>query len=95
MKKSPVAPNVPISFVAQKTEGFSGADLAELCQRGAKAAIRDAIASEELKAGGVKGDLLLDPGFKSEGTYARNSTYARLRFPPPFPDPPQHQAWTW
>merc|ERR1712187_582797 len=51
LKKSPIAPNVPLSFVAQKTEGFSGADLAELCQRAAKAAIRDAIAAEELKAG--------------------------------------------
>jgi transitional endoplasmic reticulum ATPase len=48
LKKSPVASNVPLSFVAQKTEGFSGADLAELCQRAAKAAIRDAIAAEEL-----------------------------------------------
>ncbi len=44
------APNVPVSFIAQKTEGFSGADLAELCQRAAKAAIRDAIAADELKA---------------------------------------------
>merc|ERR1712113_1044866 len=51
LKKSPIAPNVPMGFVAQKTEGFSGADLAELCQRAAKAAIRDAIAAEELKAG--------------------------------------------
>merc|ERR1719264_276716 len=51
LKKSPLAPNVPLSFVAQKTEGFSGADLAELCQRAAKAAIRDAIAADELKAG--------------------------------------------
>merc|ERR1712019_280914 len=51
LKKSPIAPNVPLPFVAQKTEGFSGADLAELCQRAAKAAIRDAIAAEELRAG--------------------------------------------
>merc|ERR1719456_1999837 len=51
LRKSPIAPNVPISFIAQKTEGFSGADLAELCQRAAKAAIRDAIAADELKAG--------------------------------------------
>merc|ERR1712134_76946 len=50
-KKSPVAPNVPMSFIAQKTEGFSGADLAEFCQRAAKAAIRDAIAADELAAG--------------------------------------------
>lgn len=49
-KKSPVAPNVPMDFVAHKTDGFSGADLAELGQRAAKAAIRDAIAAEELKA---------------------------------------------
>merc|ERR1712083_1217814 len=49
LKKSPIAPNVPMPFIAQKTEGFSGADLAELCQRAAKAAIRDAIAAEELK----------------------------------------------
>merc|ERR1719335_633011 len=51
LRKSPVAPNVPIPFIAQKTEGFSGADLAELCQRAAKAAIRDAIAADELKGG--------------------------------------------
>jgi len=51
LKKSPIAPNVPLSFIAQKTEGFSGADLAELCQRAAKSAIRDAIAADELKAG--------------------------------------------
>ncbi|CUV03974.1 unnamed protein product [Cryptosporidium hominis] len=49
LRKSPLSKNVPISFIAQKTEGFSGADLAELCQRAAKAAIRDAIAAEELK----------------------------------------------
>merc|ERR550514_2517045 len=51
LRKTPVAPNVPISFLAQKTEGFSGADLAQLCQVAAKAGIRDAIAAEELKAG--------------------------------------------
>merc|ERR1712187_628102 len=42
-----------MSFVAQKTEGFSGADLAELGQRAAKAAIRDAIAAEELGGDGA------------------------------------------
>jgi transitional endoplasmic reticulum ATPase len=48
LKKSPIAPNVPLSFIAELTDGFSGADLAELCQRAAKAAIRDAIAADEL-----------------------------------------------
>jgi len=51
LKKSPLAPNIPIHFVAQKTEGFSGADISELCQRAAKAAIRDSIASDELNQG--------------------------------------------
>merc|ERR1712070_572234 len=49
LRKSPLAPNVPLSFIALKTEGFSGADLSELCQRACKAAIRDAIAADELK----------------------------------------------
>ena len=60
LRKSPLAPNVPLSFVAQKTEGFSGADIAELCQRAAKAAIRDAISAEELRKGA--GDDAMDDG---------------------------------
>merc|ERR1712046_450998 len=51
LRKSPIASNVPMSFIALKTEGFSGADLAELCQRAAKAAVRDAIAADELAKG--------------------------------------------
>merc|ERR1712139_403229 len=41
----------PCRLLHKKTEGFSGADLAELGQRAAKAAIRDCIAAEELKTG--------------------------------------------
>ncbi|CDI74800.1 cell division protein 48, putative [Eimeria praecox] len=41
LRKAPVAANVPIPFLADKTAGFSGADIAEMCQRAAKAAIRD------------------------------------------------------
>merc|ERR1719313_168003 len=51
LRKSPVAPNVPLWFLAQKTEGFSGADMTELCQLAAKAAVRDLIATEELNKG--------------------------------------------
>merc|ERR1719453_635692 len=51
LKKSPVAPNVPLWFLSQKTEGFSGADMTELCQLAAKAAVRDLIATEELNKG--------------------------------------------
>jgi len=55
LRKSPIAPNVPLPFIAQLTEGFSGADLAELCQRAAKSAVRDAIAAEELSGSGGDG----------------------------------------
>merc|ERR550514_756888 len=51
LRKTPVAPNVPLWFLAQKTEGFSGADMTELCQLAAKSAVRDLIASEELNKG--------------------------------------------
>lgn len=46
LRKSPVAPNVTIDFLADLTENFSGADLTELCQRAIKAAIRESIEAE-------------------------------------------------
>jgi len=47
LRKSPVAPNVSFDFTAEQTKNFSGADITELCQRAAKAAIRDCIQAEE------------------------------------------------
>merc|ERR1712160_139125 len=47
LKKSPVAANVNFDFCADLTQDFTGADITELCQRAAKAAIRDSIAAEE------------------------------------------------
>ena len=43
LKKSPVAPEVDLAFLAKNTHGFSGADLTEICQRAAKLAIRASI----------------------------------------------------
>lgn len=43
LKKSPVAPNVDLGFLAKSTHGFSGADLTEICQRASKLAIRESI----------------------------------------------------
>lgn len=63
LRKSPVASNVPISFLAQKTSGFSGADLAEMCQRAARAAIREAIGVEEMQKASGNPDF---PEFKYE-----------------------------
>merc|ERR1711998_150142 len=64
LRKAPVAPNVPLWFLAQKTEGFSGADMTELCQLAAKSAVRDLIASEELN----KGDDAMDADAGAEIT---------------------------
>jgi transitional endoplasmic reticulum ATPase len=46
LRKSPVAKDVDLGFLADKTPGFSGADLTEICQRAAKLAIRESIEKE-------------------------------------------------
>jgi transitional endoplasmic reticulum ATPase len=43
LKRSPVASNVDLAYLAKMTNGYSGADLAEICQRAAKLAIRQSI----------------------------------------------------
>ena len=47
LRKSPVAKNVSLDFCSDLTENFTGADITELCQRAAKAAIRESISAEE------------------------------------------------
>lgn len=42
--------DVDIEFLAAKTEGFSGADITEICQRATQSAIREAIAEEARRA---------------------------------------------
>lgn len=46
LKKSPIAPEVDLGFLAKNTHGFSGADLTEICQRAAKLAIRESIEAD-------------------------------------------------
>ena len=43
LRKSPVAPDVDIDLLARVTNGFSGADITEICQRSCKYAIRESI----------------------------------------------------
>ena len=43
LRKSPVADDITFEQLADVTDGFSGADITEICQRAAKNAIRDAI----------------------------------------------------
>jgi transitional endoplasmic reticulum ATPase len=47
LRKSPVAPNINFEFLGDLTDGFTGADITELCQRATKAAIRESIEAEE------------------------------------------------
>lgn len=64
LRKSPVAQNVSMDFLANQCEGFSGADMTELCQRATKAAIRESIAAEEerkkLMSGNEDADMEMD-----------------------------------
>jgi transitional endoplasmic reticulum ATPase len=46
LRKSPLAPDVDLGFLAKSTQGFSGADLTEICQRCCKLAIRESIDAE-------------------------------------------------
>ncbi|XP_071360127.1 transitional endoplasmic reticulum ATPase isoform X1 [Trachinotus anak] len=46
LRKSPVAQDVDLEYLSGITEGFSGADLTEICQRACKLAIREAIEAE-------------------------------------------------
>lgn len=46
LRKSPMDPDVNFEWLADKTEGFSGADIAGICSSAAKTAIRSCIAHE-------------------------------------------------
>ncbi|KAL8272707.1 hypothetical protein Esti_003343 [Eimeria stiedai] len=46
LRKAPLAKDVDVKRLADITEGFSGADIAEFCQRAAKLAIRESIEAE-------------------------------------------------
>eukprot|EP00668_Euglena_longa_P028917 GGOE01036251.1.p1 GENE.GGOE01036251.1~~GGOE01036251.1.p1 ORF type:complete len:816 (-),score=157.06 GGOE01036251.1:120-2378(-) len=46
LRKSPVAGDVDLDFLAKKTHGFSGADITSICQRACKLAIKESIIKE-------------------------------------------------
>lgn len=46
LRKTPVAPDVDIAYIASKTHGFSGADLGFITQRAVKLAIKESISLE-------------------------------------------------
>jgi len=63
LRKSPVAPEVDLNYLAKTLHGFSGADLTEICQRAAKMAIRESIEKEieiEKECAAAGGDGAMD-----------------------------------
>jgi len=46
LRKTPVAADVDLAYIASKTHGFSGADLGFITQRAVKLAIKEAIATD-------------------------------------------------
>lgn len=46
LRKTPISSDISLKDIAQELEGFSGADLSEICQRAAKLAIRESIEAE-------------------------------------------------
>jgi transitional endoplasmic reticulum ATPase len=49
LRKTPIDPKIPLDFIAKTIEGFSGADIKELCNQVCKCAIKEAIEFEESK----------------------------------------------
>lgn len=50
LRSSPLEEGVDLRKLAKATEGFSGADITEICQRAAKNAIREAVAADKSRA---------------------------------------------
>lgn len=46
LRKSPLAKDIDLAYMAKSTQGYSGADLTEICQRAAKLAIRQSIEAD-------------------------------------------------
>ena len=67
MRKAPLDPEVDLEVLARSTNGFSGADIAEVCQQASKLAIREAILMEEDRLKKVDaGELNADEGKMNE-----------------------------
>mmetsp|Transcript_5416 Transcript_5416/g.6233 ORF Transcript_5416/g.6233 Transcript_5416/m.6233 type:complete len:984 (-) Transcript_5416:41-2992(-) len=69
LRKSPIGDDINIDQLADATDGFSGADITEICQRAAKNAVRDSITAgierqKRVEAGELtqgEADALPDP----------------------------------
>ncbi|KAI5169437.1 transitional endoplasmic reticulum ATPase [Pancytospora epiphaga] len=78
LRKAPLGEDVDLEAIAESIEGFSGADITEICQRAAKLAIRQSIEAE-IKEPNMKEDpvpCLVGEHFKEALQHARKSVTA-------------------
>lgn len=73
LRKAPVDPKVDIEQLAKATEGFSGADIAEICQRAAKNAVKAAVQNESLDPPGPEISRIDRKHFEAAMDRARRS----------------------
>lgn len=68
LRKTPVASDVDVDYIASKTHGFSGADLGFVTQRACKLAIKEAIATdvERTKAREAAGEDAMEEDVDAE-----------------------------
>merc|ERR1712227_724281 len=83
LRKTPVAKDVGIAYLAKLTKGFSGADLTEICQRAVKLAIRENIEQEikrerERQAAGTAMDV--DDGANEVAEVSKRHFEEAMRF---------------
>jgi transitional endoplasmic reticulum ATPase len=62
LRKSPIAKDVDLDYLAKVTPGFSGADLTEICQRACKLAIRESIDKDlqRVRAAKERGEAVME-----------------------------------
>uniref|UniRef100_J3MSY3 AAA+ ATPase domain-containing protein n=1 Tax=Oryza brachyantha TaxID=4533 RepID=J3MSY3_ORYBR len=75
LRNTPMSRHVDLPAMAESTDGFSGADIKEICQRACKLAVREVVEKSTVvgKALAMKGAELRVDHFKSAMKYARKS----------------------
>ena len=85
LRKTPIAKDVDLEHLSDVTQGYSGADLTEICQRACKLAIRQSIelmmAKERAKAEAraAKGDAAMDDDADEKEECVRRRARAAAR----------------
>ncbi|KAJ8356608.1 hypothetical protein SKAU_G00194020 [Synaphobranchus kaupii] len=85
LRKSPIARDVDLPYLARITDGFSGADLTEICQRACKLAIREAIEAEiraerQRQAQAAQSDTAMDEDYDPVPEIRKDHFEEAMRF---------------